>query len=345
MEKIDFVLPWVDGSDKEWLALKRKYEAAEGKTMSSDPEANGENRYRDYGLLRYWFRGVERFAPWVNRVFFVTCGHKPDWLDESNPKLRLVNHKDFIPAEYLPTFQARTIEFNFHRIPDLSERFVFFDDDMFLLRPVKPEFFFKKGLPVIPCDIGIPTWLGCSNTGRTIVNNCGVLKWNMNVEKLVWKHIWKYIDIPALGFSRAAKNLASITVNRTIIPETFGHLPSAHLKSTFDEIWRKAPRIMDATSRSRFRSDDTVNQWLVSAWNMVSGRFYPANEKKRGIYFCFGRDLDGLSRICDVIRRQSSPQLCLNDKANEASDEMEECIREVSRAFDSILPEKSSFEK
>lgn len=95
MDKIDFVLPWVDGSDKDWIALKNKYKAAVNGELSHDPEANADCRYRDYGLLKYWFRGVERFAPWVNRVFFVTCGQKPDWLDESNPKLRLVNHTDY----------------------------------------------------------------------------------------------------------------------------------------------------------------------------------------------------------------------------------------------------------
>ena len=341
MEKIDFVLPWVDGSDKEWLALKRRYEAYEGKEISPDPEANGESRYRDYGLLRYWFRAVERFAPWVNRVFFVTCGQKPDWLDESNPKLRLVNHDEYIPSDYLPTFQSNTIELNLHRLTDLSEYFVLFNDDTLLLRPVKPEFFFKNGLPVIPCDLGIPRWLSYSNTGRTVINNCGILKQNLDVERLVWKHIGKFIDIRTLGFARAAKNLASITVNRTIIPGTFGHLPSAHLKSTFDEIWRKAPRVMDATSRSRFRSDTTVNQWLASAWNMVSGRFYPSNEKQRGVFVLVNRN--NLSRFCDVIKQQSTPQVCWNDKG--CSLEMEECFHEISQAFDNILPEKSSFEK
>ncbi len=149
MQKIDFVLPWVDGSDKDWLALKYKY-LESANSISNNPEANADNRYRDYGLLRYWFRAVERFAPWVNRVFFVTCGQKPDWLDESHPKLRLVNHKDYIPTDYLPTFQSNTIELNLHRIPDLSEQFVLFNDDTFLLRPVKPEFFFPKRLACSP---------------------------------------------------------------------------------------------------------------------------------------------------------------------------------------------------
>ena len=76
MDKIDFVLPWVDGSDKEWIAQKNQYMATRTNILSGDPEANAGNRYRDYGLLKYWFRSVERFAPWVNRVFFVTCGQK-----------------------------------------------------------------------------------------------------------------------------------------------------------------------------------------------------------------------------------------------------------------------------
>ena len=98
-EKIDFVLPWVDGADPKWLAEKRKWEGAGAAMARGDEDANADCRYRDCGLLKYWFRAVEKFAPWVNRVFFVTCGQKPDWLDESNPKLRLVNHADYIPAD------------------------------------------------------------------------------------------------------------------------------------------------------------------------------------------------------------------------------------------------------
>jgi len=341
MDKIDFVLTWVDGSDPAWNALKRQYQSSKGVVLSSDPEANGECRYRDYGLLKYWFRAVERFAPWVNRLFFVTCGQKPDWLDESNPKLRLVNHTDYIPSEYLPTFQSNPIEWNLHRIADLSEQFVLFNDDMFLLRPVNPDFFFKNELPVLPCDLGIPRWLSSSNIGRVIINNCGILKQNMDVERMVWKHLGKYIDVRSLGFARAAKNIASIAVNKTVIPGTFGHLPMAHLKSTFDEIWQVAPKAMDTTSRNRFRSDDCVNHWLACAWNMISGKFYPANEKRRGFFVLIN---DGtIARICDTITRQLSPQLCLNDKMS--CPDLDQCFEKVAEAFNTLLPEKSSFEK
>lgn len=340
MDKIDFVLPWVDGSDNAWQELKRNY-IDSATDLSGNSEANADCRYKDNGLLRYWFRGVERFAPWVNRVFFVTCGQKPDWLDESNPKLRLVNHRDYIPAEYLPTFQSNTIELNLHRLADLSERFVLFNDDTFLLQPVTPEFFFRKGRPVIPCSLGIPSWLGSNNISRVIINNNGVLKRNMDVNHQVWRNIWKFIDVRELGFRLAAKNILSFAINGVVIPGSFGHQAQSHLKSTFDEIWRKAPRIMDEISRYKFRNDASVNQWLACAWNMVSGNFYPANEKRRGLFFYIRTDT--VAQICDSIRLQPFPLFCMSDKGT--GPEMDRCFQKVSGAFNELFPVKSSFEK
>lgn len=339
MEKIDFVLPWVDGQDPQWLAEKKRYVAAEADDENRD--AYDDCRFRDFGLLRYWFRAVERFAPWVNRIFFVTCGQKPEWLDGSHPKLRLVDHRDYIPEEYLPTFNSNTIEWNLHRIADLSEHFVLFNDDLFLLRPVSPDFFFHNGLPVISCDLGIPTWLGWSNSSRVVINNVGALKRSMDINRLVWKNMGKFTDIRSLGFARAVKNIASFAVNRTVIPGTFGHLTHSHLKSTFEKIWRAQPHIMDMTSRSRFRSDYGVNHWLACSWNMMEGRFQPANEQRRGISVMLDEaELDG---VCKAITGQSYPEICINDAGGR--EDMFRLFGEVAEAFEMLLGEKSSFEK
>ena len=144
-KKIDFVITWVDDSDPKWRKEYEYYSAKEGRCINTDA-----CRYRDWDTLRYWFRGVEKFAPWFNKIFFVTYGHLPKWLNTDNPKLVIVKHEDFIPAEYLPTFSSFAIEFFFHKIKGLSERFVYFNDDMFLIDCVSPERFFRNGLP---CDI------------------------------------------------------------------------------------------------------------------------------------------------------------------------------------------------
>lgn len=342
MAPIDFVLTWVDGNDPEWRARKRAAETAVGGRASSDFEANGTDRYRDLGLLRYWFRGVERFAPWVRKVFFVTCGQKPDWLDETHPKLRLLDHREYIPAEWLPTFHSNTIELNLHRVPDLSERFVLFNDDTFLLRPCDPADFFRGGLPVVPCDLGVPRWMGNNNIARIAQNNAGTLKYGLDVERLVWKHIWKYVDVRALGWGRAAKNLASFAVNRVFLPGCFGHLPQPHLKSTLETVWKSQPKALERTCRNRFRADDCVNHWLLSAWDMVSGRFQPSNEKRLGRLMAITKD--ALGAACDTIRRQERLEICLSDRSI-PEEEFGGCRDAVEEAFREILPEKSAFEK
>ena len=71
---IDFVVLWVDGNDPEWRAEKAKYQGA----VTDD--SNSVNRFRDWGLMPYWFRAVEKFTPWVHKIHFVTCGHVPEFL-------------------------------------------------------------------------------------------------------------------------------------------------------------------------------------------------------------------------------------------------------------------------
>ncbi len=340
METIDFVQTWVDGSDPEWQRRRRECEAAERGATPGDANANAACRYRDNGLLKYWFRSVEKFAPWVRRVFFVTCGQKPAWLNAECPRLRLVNHTDYIPREWLPTFHSNTIELNLHRIPDLSEKFVLFNDDMFLLRPIEPDFYFRSGQPVISCDLGLPPWLGSSNISRIALNNSGLVKLAMDVQSLILSNWRKNFSIGALGFVRAAKNLAAIAVNRTVIHGCFGHLAHPHLKSTFEEFWARFPHVLERTSKHKFRADDCVNHWLGSAWNLTQGRFYPANEKPRGTHLSL--DTGSLANICGIIRAGRYPQLCLNDSGEPEG--LDRCFAEIASAFEAILPEKSSFE-
>ncbi len=143
-DAIDFVIVWVDGQDDRW----RKQRAAFQTEISKGDDS--EERYRDWGLLRYWFRGAERFAPWVRKIHFVTWGHIPLWLNVNHPKLHIVKHEDYIPKEFLPTFNSHVIEMYLHRIKGLSERFVYFNDDMFMIRPLCQTDFFKGGKP---CDM------------------------------------------------------------------------------------------------------------------------------------------------------------------------------------------------
>lgn len=160
--EVDLVVLWVDGADPKWQEQKRQYAPA--------ALPFNEKAFRDWGLLRYWFRGVEENIPWIHRIYFITWGHLPEWLDVCHPKLRIVRHEDYIPKRYLPTFSNIPIELNVHRIEELSERFIFMNDDMFFLGKVEEEYYFQNGLP---CDfLALQPITEVCNTGF------GNLLWN-----------------------------------------------------------------------------------------------------------------------------------------------------------------------
>ena len=166
---IDFIVTWVNMDDPDW---KKEFNKYSGK---SDIEKNGviDARFRDYGFLKYWFRGVEKFAPWVRKIHFISSGNPPEWLDMSNPKLNVVRHSDIIPSQFLPTFNSVVIERYMHLIPDLNEHFVYFNDDFYIIRPVSEERFFLNGLPRdIAAFLYNPAW---SQWYKTLNNNIKII--------------------------------------------------------------------------------------------------------------------------------------------------------------------------
>ena len=144
--EIDIVYLWVDGSDPLWLKKKQLFT---GKLYDTS-EMNAAGRYVNNNELRFSLRSVEKYAPWIRYIFIVTDGQKPDWLNTAHPKIKLIDHKEILPSEALPSFNSSVIEYFIYKIPDLSEHFLFANDDMFFNTNLSPEFFFStKGYPIV----------------------------------------------------------------------------------------------------------------------------------------------------------------------------------------------------
>lgn len=341
MEKIDFVLPWVDGNDSVWRGEKQKWEGLSKEEMNTADDSNSDCRYRDNGLLKYWFRAVERYTPWVNKIYFVTCGQKPDWLNENHPRLYLVSHQDYIPSQYLPTFNANTIEMNFHRMEGLSEMFVYFNDDMFLLRPVNVDFFFNQGNPVLDTSLKYTNKIGYNGWSRLMFNDYCIVNKYFDINASIWSNRRKWFCVKELGFRRARRNFMCYLANKTLPVGLYGHIALPHLKSSLAELWDLHPDIMEQSSTHKFRSDDQVNQWLLCAWDQAKGRFFPSREDKLGKNYSLNPN--NVEEVCKVIRNQSIPQICINDTINNTDNDY--CVKLIREAFEAILPDKSSYEK
>src|SRR5690554_2496792 len=329
---MDFVLIWVDGSDPNWQAQKNLY--------SGKPAGDSPARFRDWDLLKYWFRGVEKFSPWVNKVHFVTCGHYPDWMNLNAPQLNFVRHSDYIPEEYLPTFNSHTIELNLHRIEGLSEKFVYFNDDVFLIDSMEPTDFFKKGLP---CEEALMQLLVFKkfSMAKSIDNyNTAIINKNFSKRKVIQKNLLKFFN-PVYGLYG---NLYSLYTLPAPLFTGFKHTHTAQsfLNSTFEEVWAKEYEFLDHTSKSKFRDFDNVNQYLLHHWQIVQGKIAPTNFKKHRARF----DLDIIDSktVSECIRRQSKKMICLNDE-DHLTESFEVMKEQFISDFEYILPEKSSFEK
>ena len=329
-DEIDFVIIWVDGSDPAWQSEHNKYSG----NITPDKWNDAWIRYRDWGLLRFWFRGVEKFAPWVRNVFFVTWGHVPEWLDQNHPKLRIVRHDQFIPSEYLPTFSSHTIELNLHRIPGLSEHFVYFNDDMYLTKDVYPEIFFHKG---VPCDTAVMLPITLVQNGiRAEINDLYVINRNFLKREVIRKAPQKWFS-PKYG--RLLLRTLCMMPFRLFGGFYISHLPTSFLKSTFSKVWEQEYEELNQTCLHRFRSSSDVNQWIMEYWQMAENCFFPRSPD-------VGRYYEGrtsFDEMCDAIRSQKYAMICFNDSLD--LDKFEEYQAEVRKAFQSILPIKSKFEK
>lgn len=330
MGKIDFVIAWVDDTDPVWQKAFHSY-----LPQSQCTDDTRHIRYRNWDNLRYWFRGVEQFAPWVNKIHFITCGQTPDWLNTSAPKLHWVKHSDYIPNEYLPTFSSRPIILNLHRIPELSEHFVLFDDDCFLIDKMEPERFFRNGLP---CDLAAFNTLSPMGVfTHNVVNDLCVINASFKKYEMLRKHFGKW-------FSLQAGNKLMRTLFLLPWPHFTGfydhHLPQGFLKSTFEEVWEHHSDILLRSTAVRFRSIADVNPWLFRYWQLVKGDFVPTNLDRYGAYFNISDKT--IDKIAQTIEYQKKKMVCLND--GEVSS-FEEARNRINDAFHKILPEKSSFEK
>lgn len=333
--EIDFVVMWVDPSDPEWQRNKKRY-------SPDNSYGDREERYRDWEIFKYWFRGVEKYAPWVRKVHLVTRGHVPAWLDVNCDKLSIVKHSDYMPQEALPSFNSSVIEMYLHRIKDLAEHFVFFNDDMFLVGGVDKDYFFHDGLPRDMLAFQ-PVVANESNPGMThvYINNMLVLARNFNKKECIKKNpgAFFHIGYPPLYYW--------YNFMERMIPRFTGllsvHTAAPILKSCMAEIWEEEGETLSKLTSNRFRADSDVNHYLVRGWQMLSGRFCPTNVARHFGYFEMQDNNDKCLRL---IRKSSNKAdkkiLCINDTGRVS--DFDRVKKDFINAFETAFKEKSSFE-
>lgn len=315
---IDAVYTWVDGDDPAWQqrkarAMDRSGEA-DAQPDSFDRLATNASRFTSRDELLYSLRSVHAFAPWINHIYLVTDDQTPSWLDVTAPGITLVSHKEiFGDVGRLPTFNSHAIESRLHHIPDLSEHFLYFNDDMIIGRPMLPtQFFFANGVakffpssslvdvnPPAPADA--PVDVAAKNNRRLIMQRFGL-------------HLYQKMR----------------------------HVPYPLRRSVLNEIESELTQEFHATAGHQFRDRDdlSIASSLAHYWAYCTGRSVPGGISHT--YIDLGRVLAPFL-LARVVRRRDIDVFCLNDNDSLEAD-AEQQAQMVRDFMDAYFPFKAPWE-
>ncbi len=304
-QNIDLVYLWVNGNDPKWLEKRQRY-------LTEKIDISG--RYEDNQELKYSLRSVEKYIPWIRNIFIITDNQIPDFIDINHPKIKIIDHKEIMPQEILPTFNSSVIEHFLHNIPDLSEQFIFSNDDFFVNTPLSKDFFFKDGLPIIRMESSklfftkfkIKRWLD-----RYI---CSYHFGIMNALKLVEKKYGKFYAI------RPYHNI------------------DAYLKSDYKKAFEVFEKEIKPTFLNRFRKNNDIQRILFDAYALANkrGHLKFVNSRKESYLILLEK-----GNFMKRFSRYNPKLFCLND----TEDATDENRKEVVPFLESVFPNKSKFEK
>ena len=312
---IDVVYTWVDGADPRWQRAKAEaLHAADAEAFIQD--AVDEARFADNEELRYSLRSLEQYAPWVRKIWIVTAGQTPAWLDTDNPRVEIVDHRQIWPdASDLPAFNSHAIEANLHRIPGLAEHFLYFNDDFLLARPVNPEhFFFGNGI------------------GKFFYSRAHVDLMDVSPEDNV--------------STIAAKNARDLLQDAGghVFSRKFFHTPSPLRKSVLLEAEQAFPEAFSETRSARFRQQSDI---------AAAGSFYfqYAFSKGEAVPSRIAYDYidpataDGRRRFAAVTAHHNLDTIVVNDgSTKESPEERKVTSRFIRATLARFLPVPSVFE-
>ncbi len=322
--KVDMVYLWVDGEDPKWIERRSKYSSD---VQSGRAEAVSECRFLDNDELRYSIRSLEQNAPWINHIFIVTDGQCPEWLDRDNPKVTIVDHTEILPSEVLPLYNSAAIEWGLANIPELSEHFIYGNDDMLILRPVDKEFFFnEQGNP------------------RVMLRRRTLLYYK-------YKKHSNYAQTCYRSIRRIKRDFGQLYAM------TPHHCIDAYRKSLFRECVGRYQNDIDRTLTSRFRQNSDVQRSLANLYSLAVGKgelvwvgkFNGLSSFGAKIKAFFKGEYNYLSAhlpvTCKnykaVIQKKRPSLLCLNDNHHTA---MSDRLR-AKEFLKELFPNPSSVEK
>jgi len=341
--KIDFVVPWVNPKDPEWQKDKNEY-------IKNHTGDGSNKRFNDLETLKYVFRSIEKNCPWYNKIFLITYGHIPKWLKEDHPNVVIVKHKElYFNQTDLPTFSSSSIEMNLPNLRDISEYFIYLNDDFIIMNPVNKNRFFIDSKPV---DFLSHGWLkrgklfeflkGYNVWVNSINNSLNLINSKFTSSSLTSDTIYH----SSYNLKMKLSNFLLKNVYKKIIWLEHWHHPQPYLFSTLQKVHDEFSKEMSICSSNKFRSDNDLLQYVYRYWQLAANNFTP--RKHNDGYVVIIRDHKSLQNgLSNITKKANLNFACFNDQMTDSSSEINFDLiqKELSDFLEKKFYKKSSFEK
>lgn len=290
---IDVVFTWVDNSDIKW---QRKYDFFKNKNIDSQGQyATDLARFSNHNELYYAVKSVRENLSWVRNIYIVTDKQCPSWISEFFD-IYVIDHTEIIDEKYLPTFNSHVIEAHLHLIPELSEHFIYFNDDVFVARKLSSGHFFRS----------------------ETISSLFISKKSLNDMQA------RGILTPTLSASLKAKALLEKKFSY-FIDITLVHTYVPLRKSIYEKVWAEYGSDITGFLDNRFRTNNDLNlaTFLVPWFSYCTGYAVPV----RDICYYFNIRSPSAKKYYQVLSNISKDErphsFCANDFTSVAKKTME----------------------
>lgn len=235
---IDVVFTWVDDSFDGYSDMLQQYA---GDTRDTNP-----NRTRDnLNILKYGLRSLEKNMPELGHVYLLTCRPQiPAWLNPNVSGITVVHHDEIMDPTMLPTFNSFAIVSHLHKIPGLSEEFLYIEDDMLMMRSGAVDAMYRDCAPLAVFSSKTTKDINQLDPARDSPWNLALANTNAVLSARFKAQKWAYVI----------------------------HGPKLYKKSSFQAMVTEFAEVFDITRHSRFRAGcDVVPEYLLPHYMAKTG--------------------------------------------------------------------------
>ncbi|ADV47236.1 Stealth CR1 domain-containing protein [Nitratifractor salsuginis] len=342
-DEIDFVLPWVDANDKDWQKSKDYYSPDLCNMYDND---KGIIRYRDTKTLKYALRSIEKYCPWYNKIHLITNGQKPEWLNFDHPKINLIIHEElYFDKTHLPTFNSSSIEMNLANLKNVSEKFIYLNDDFLIFNRLTKDRFFVDDKPV---DFLVHGWIPRNRIYQFLRDDSSWVKSLNNNIKLInsittpskIKDKRNVFFNPTYSMKDKISNFLLLNLYRRYFFISHWHNAQPYTLSVLKEVYERFKKPMLECSKNRFRSDNDLTQYLYRYYHLATGKFYPY--KYNDFYYANITSYTALESILEELKDANFNFVSIYD--NYRDEESDDILKKLTNFLEDKFPEKASFE-